>query len=196
VLGVGGIPASAGILRVYSAGDPLPDSSTHNFAAGDSRMNLVIVRPGVGGKITLYNASSGPVTITVDTVGYFQSGGQGFKPLSPIRAIDTRELTFGDGTPVAAGGFREVQIRGFAGIPASAKTVIVNIAAVNPAGSGSIDVGPSGSSPLLPSFTHPAGENVANLVVVPIGADGKIRIVNNSAATTHFIADITGYFRE
>jgi sugar lactone lactonase YvrE len=212
VLGAGGIPASgvsavlvnvgalnpsaAGHLRVYSAGDPLPDSSTHNFSAGDSRMNLVLVRPGVDGKITVYNAASGSVTVTVDTVGYFTSGGQGFKPVSPVRSIDTRELAFGDGLPVAPGAFREVQIRGFAGIPVGAKNVVINVAAVNPAGSGSIDVGPSGSSPLLPSFTHPAGENVANLVVVPIGADGKIRIVNNSAATTHFIADITGYFRE
>jgi hypothetical protein len=212
VLGVGGIPATgvsavlvnvgaldpaaAGHLRVYTAGDPLPDSSTHNFAAGDSRMNLVIVRPSASGEITVYNASSGPVTITVDTVGYFQNGGLGFKPVSPIRAIDTRELTFGDGNPVVPGGFREVQIRGFAGIPESAKTVIINVAAVNPLGSGSIDVGPSGSNPVLPSFTHPAGENVANLVVVPIGADGKVRIVNNSAATSHVIADITGYFRE
>jgi cysteine-rich repeat protein len=212
VLGAGGIPASgvsavlvnvgalnptaAGHLRVYSTGDPLPDSSTHNFSAGDSRMNLVLVRPGVDGQITVYNAAGGPVTVTVDTVGYFQSGGQGFTPVSPIRAIDTREAAFGDTTPVAPGGFREVQIRGFAGIPVGAKNVVINVAAVKPLGSGSIDVGPSGSNPSLPSFMHPAGENVANLVVVPIGADGKIRIVNNSAATSHVIADITGYFRE
>jgi hypothetical protein len=212
VLGSGGIPASgvsavlvnvgalnpttSGHLRVYSAGDPLPDSSTHNFSAGDSRMNLVLVRPGADGKITVYNAASGSVTVTVDTVGYFTSVGQSFKPVRPIRAIDTRELAFGDGLPVAPGAFREVQIRGFAGIPVGARNVVINVAAVNPAGVGSIDVGPSGASPVLPSFMHPLGENVANLVVVPIGSDGKIRIVNNSLSTTHVIADITGYFIE
>jgi hypothetical protein len=214
VLGVGGIPATGvstvlvnvgalnptanGHLRVYSTGSGLPETSTHNFSASDSRMNLVIVKPGAGGKITVYNAAGGPVTITVDTIGYFKTGGQGFKPAGPIRAIDTRELRFGDGTPVAPGDFREVRIRGFGGVPdnPNVKTVVINVAAVTPAGSGSIDVGPSGANPTLPSFMHPTGENVANLVVVPIGADGKIRIVNNSAATSHIIADITGYFIE
>jgi hypothetical protein len=32
--------------------------------------------------------------------------------------------------------------------------------------------------------------------MVPVGADGKIRVQNNSAGTTHMIVDITGYFTE
>jgi hypothetical protein len=73
---------------------------------------------------------------------------------------------------------------------------VVNVAAVRPTDAGSIDVGPAGVTPPLPSFTHPANENVANLVMVPVGADGKIRVRNNSAGTTHMIVDITGYFTE
>jgi hypothetical protein len=186
-------PTAAGHLRVFpktTPGAPFPNASTHNFVAGDSRMNLVIVESGVG-SIRIYNASAGPVTITVDTVGWFQPVGLGFNALDPIRPLDTR------GTPpIAAGDFREVQIRGFGGVPDSVdvKAVAVNVAAVTPSAVGSIDVGPSGANPLLPSFTHPANENAANLVIVPVGADGKIRIRNNSVGTSHVIVDITGYY--
>jgi sugar lactone lactonase YvrE len=186
-------PTATAHLRVFPAGSPLPNASTHNFVVGDSRMNLVLVNPGTGGAITIYNASAGPLTLTVDTVGYFHPGaGLAFLPLTPIRPLDTR---LGAGTPLAAGAFVEVQIRGFGGVPNTTKVraVVVNVAAVNPSATGSIDIGPSGVTPTLPWFTHPASENVANLAIVPVGADGKIRLVNNSAGTSHLIVDITGY---
>jgi hypothetical protein len=207
VLGAGGIgpdaitaavdigalnPTSAGHLRVFPAG-PVPTASTHNFVAGDSRMNLVLVNPGTGGAITIYNASPGSVTITVDTVGYFHPGpGLSLRPITPSRPLDTRT---GGAPPVAPAGFVEVQIRGFGTVPSTSnvQAVVVNIASVGPTAPGSVDVGPSGVNPALPWFTHPANENVANLAIVPLGADGKIRLRNNSAGTTHLLVDITGY---
>jgi hypothetical protein len=187
-------PSAAGHLRVFPAGTPVPNASTNNFAAGDSRMNLVLVEVGASGSISVFNAASGPVTVTVDSVGYFGSTGARFKPVDPIRTLDSRLPT--GALPVAPGAFEEVQIRGFGGVPnlASVTAVAVNVAAVSPVSSGAIDVGPSGVSPTLNSVLHPAAENVANLVMVPIGADGKIRLVNNSAGTTHMIVDIMGFF--
>jgi hypothetical protein len=184
---------------VYRAGDPLPNASTNNFVAGDGRVNLVLVRPSAGGEITVYNASNGTVTLTVDTVGYFQSGGLAFVAIDPIRPLDTRSPA--GSPPVAAGAFVETQIRGFgglAGVPDSAnvKAVIVNVAAIGPAADGTINVSPSGGFFPVPTFTHPANENVANLVIVPIGVDGKIRLRNVSSGTTHLIVDITGYFTD
>jgi hypothetical protein len=186
-------PIGTGHLRVYPAGAVLPNASTHNFVAGDSRMNLVLVNPGAGGAITIYNASAGAVTITVDTVGFFHPGaGLSFRPVTPVRPLDTRT---GGGAPIPAAGFVEVQIRGFATVPnsPSVQAVVVNIAAVSPTATGTVDAGPSGANPTLPWFTHPTNENVANLAIVPVGADGKIRLVNNSAGTSHLIVDITGY---
>jgi sugar lactone lactonase YvrE len=187
-------PAGAGHLRVFPTGSPLPNASTHNFAAGDTRMNLVLVNPGAGGAITIYNASAGAVTVTVDTVGAFENGpGLWFKPVTPVRPLDTR--TDG-GAPLAPGAFVDAPIRGFGVVPDSTlvTAVVVNVAAVNPSASGSVDIGPSLLTPTLPWFTHPANENVANLAIIPVGSDGKIRLVNNSAGTTHLIVDITGYF--
>jgi sugar lactone lactonase YvrE len=197
-------PAAAAHLRVFPAGSALPIASTHNFVAGDSRMNMVLVNPGAGGAITVYNASGGTVTVTVDTVGYFHpGGGLAFKPVTPIRPLDTRVVSGPTGgAPVAAGSFVDVPINGFVGVVSnlpsvpnlpSVRAVVVNVAAVNPTATGSADIGPSLLTPTLPWFTHPANENVANLAIIPIGPDGKIRVVNNSAGTSHFIVDITGY---
>jgi len=35
---------------------------------------------------------------------------------------------------------------------------------------------------------------VPNLVVVPVGADGKITLYNGSAGTVQLIGDIAGYY--
>jgi uncharacterized protein len=111
VVNVGAIsPTIPGHLRVWPTGTPMPNASTNNFVAGDSRMNLVIVKPGANGKISIFNSTTGSLTLTVDTVGYFRSGGTFFKAVDPIRPLDTRLATE---TIVAPGDFREVQIRGF-----------------------------------------------------------------------------------
>lgn len=186
-------PQATGHLRVWTTGEPMPNSSTHNFVAGDSRMNLVLVRPNVSGRISIYNASGAPLTVTVYPVGVFRRGGLGFMPTAPQRTLDTRTLITG---PVPANGFIVAQVRGFGAVPNSpaVKAVAVNIAAVAPQALGTVNVGPSGTTPTLPTFTHPANENVANLALVRVGQDGYIRLVNNSSAPTHVIVDINGYF--
>jgi len=59
---------------------------------------------------------------------------------------------------------------------------------------GYLTAGPSGTN--LPNasnlnFVH--GRNVANLAVVPVGADGKIMLFNGSTAPVDLIADVVGY---
>jgi hypothetical protein len=214
VLGLGGVPTQAGLpgngiiavvvnvgannptatghIRVWPSTSAMPNASSNNFVVGDSRMNQVITEIGTDGAIKVFNATSGTLNLSVDTVGWFQWGGLAFKPLDPIRPLDTRSPS----NIVAPGDFREVQIRGFGGVPNSTdvKAVVLNVASVSSTAAGSIDTGPSGANPALPGLLHPAGENVANLTTVPIGADGKIRVRNNSAGNSHIIVDITGYF--
>ncbi|MGW4811651.1 hypothetical protein ACWEPB_08380, partial [Kitasatospora cineracea] len=38
------------------------------------------------------------------------------------------------------------------------------------------------------------GQTVPNLVVVPVGADGKVNLLNAGWEPTHIIADVFGYY--
>ena len=53
---------------------------------------------------------------------------------------------------------------------------------------------PSGTAKQQTSnLNFQAGQNIPNLVVVPVGADGKIQLFNGSAGTVQLLADVTGY---
>ena len=55
--------------------------------------------------------------------------------------------------------------------------------------------GVGGARPTVSNLNFTAGQTVANLVIVPVGADGKIRLYNGSPGTVQLIADIAGYYR-
>jgi NHL repeat len=217
VQGVGGVPSSGvttlmlnisalnpsatGHLRVYPTGAPVPNASTHNFVAGDSRTNLVLVKPGTNGSINIYNASAGAVSVTVEVVGWFgdpvtaeMASPLLFLPINPVRALDTRQPA--GSLPLGAFDSRLVPILGVGEVPASGqvRAVAVNIAAVNPTQSGTVTA-TDGQAEVYgyPWLHHPANENVANLVVLPI-SQGSINLRNGSAGTSHFIIDVVGYF--
>src|SRR5258707_11573174 len=47
--------------------------------------------------------------------------------------------------------------------------------------------------PVTSNLSFTAGETIPNLVVVPVGADGKVDFYN-SAGTVQLIADLSGYY--
>jgi hypothetical protein len=220
VLGVGGIPSAGevnpiakvavsvtatnptgnGHIRVFPTGGALPPTSTNNFIAGDSRTNLVTVAPGTDGKISLYNASPGSVSVSVLPIGYFAQGGLGFKPLDPVRPLDTRITNPGLGLVSLQN--KVVQIRGYGGVPDSpdVKAVLVNIAAVTPTQPGTVqlDYTSTGFSPppKRRAVLFPANQNVANLAIATVGPQGTIRVQNDSVGRMHIIVDIVGYFTD
>ena len=61
-------------------------------------------------------------------------------------------------------------------------------------GSGFVGVFPNGTAcrPLSPTSTSPSGQNIANLVVTPIGSQGKVSFYVQQA--THLVADVMGYW--
>jgi hypothetical protein len=59
-------------LTVYPTGASPPTASNLNFDAGQTIANMVIVKVGTGGKITLYN-NAGFTPVLVDVVGWFPS---------------------------------------------------------------------------------------------------------------------------
>ena len=92
VTGVAGVPSdavavalnmtvvnaqAAGFATVYPCGQPRPEASNLNFAAGQTIPNLVIAKPGTGGKVCIY--SYAPVDVFADVSGFFPAG-SGFTP--------------------------------------------------------------------------------------------------------------------
>ena len=122
-------------------------------------------------------------------------------PLSnPIRVYDSR---VSDGA-IASGTSRSVQVAGVTvggiNVPAEATSVIANVTAVDPEQAGFLTVYPSGSPPPANTSTHNfgQGENFANTVVMAVGANGNISILNQAysgTGKTQVLVDIIGYSR-
>ena len=62
-----------------------------------------------------------------------------------------------------------------------------------PTRSGFVTAYPDGSvRPTASNLNFIAGQTIPNLVVVPVGADGKISLYNGSSGTLNLIGDIAG----
>src|SRR5664280_2020703 len=191
-------PTSAGYITVWPSGTTMQQTSNLNFQAGQNIPNLVVVPVGADGKIQLFNGSGGTVQLLADVTGYILGGTPtlpgAVASLSPARIMDTRS-NLGVNGPVPSMGTASLQVTGKGGVPATGvSAVVVNVTAVNPTSAGYITVWPSGTTMQQTSnLNFQAGQNIPNLVVVPVGADGKIQLFNGSGGTVQLIADVTGY---
>jgi uncharacterized protein (DUF1501 family) len=120
-----------------------------------------------------------------------------YVPLTPARMLDTRDGTGGRNVPLGVGQMTEVQITGRGGVPASDVTAVaVNVVSVRNSVNTWMTVWPTGAAkPFIANVTSPAGRTVPNLVIVKVGANGKIN-VSNSNGDTNCVMDVVGYFRQ
>ena len=190
---------TAGHLIAYPDGTKMPSSSNLNWVTGKTVPNLVTVPVGADGKVDLYNASSGTVHFLADVFGYFStaSGGATYFPVGPARVLDTRhKLGVTTTTPVKANSLVALKIAGAGGVPGTGATaVVLNVTATGETSTGHLIAYPSGTTrPTSSNINWVTGKTVPNLVVVPVGADGKVDLYNASSGTTHFLADVFGYY--
>lgn len=117
--------------------------------------------------------------------------GGSFQAVTPARLLDTRS---GLGAPAGATTQVTLQVSGAGGVPATgASAVALNVTVTGPAGAGYVTAYPDGSSrPTASNLNVTKGQTVANLVVVPLGPDG--RVVLFSSTPTQLIADAAGWF--
>jgi len=209
VLGAGGVPASgvtAVALNVTATGATATSSFTV-WPTGDSKPadanllmpltrsvpNLTIVKVGAAGRVNIAN-DLGEVHCVVDVVGYFRTAaGNRLAPVSPHRALDTRNGTGGRTGVIGANSSYDVTVRGIGGVPANADSVVVNVTAVDPSANSWATVWPTGEArPNASSLNYVANQTVPNLVIAKVGSNGKISIYNFLGAA-HFVVDILGY---
>lgn len=67
------VPASPGFLTVWPASTARPLASSLNFAGGQIAANLVTVKLGAGGKVSIYNGG-GTAHLVADVAGWYGTG--------------------------------------------------------------------------------------------------------------------------
>jgi hypothetical protein len=138
-------------------------------------------------------ASAAPIVPTLATPAWGT-----YQTVTPARVLDTRD---GTGVPAAAvgpvlaDGTLDLNVLGVSGVPATGvSAVVLNLTVTTATKPSFLTVWPSGTTkPNVSSINFVAGTNRANLVTVPVGANGKISIWN-PAGTVQVIADVMGYY--
>ena len=220
VTGRGGVPASGvgavvlnvtvtqpnwdGSVVAFPTGEPKPLASNLNFVAGQTIPNLVTVKVGAGGQVTLANNQipGKTVHLVADVAGYYLSGAAvepgTYTPLVPGRLLDTRNGTGAPAGPIPGQGSVNLQITGQGGVPASGVgAVVLNVTVTQPNWDGSVVAFPAGEpKPLASNLNFAANQTIPNLVTVKVGAGGQVTLANNQipGKTLHLVADVAGYY--
>jgi hypothetical protein len=235
VLGLGGLPGPAsagdvlavvanvtvtgatqqGYLRVFGTGAAEGESSLVNFKADQNVPNMVVLRPGTDGKVTIRLISegqNGSAHVIIDVFGWFSTSnyptrGARLQPVDPGRISDTRNA---GQLPMSAGQVRTITFRGASTVSPPLRTGVVpadpNIvgALVNVTGVNNLPGSTTTFLSLVPENPAPgvwpatsnvnlrAGQIKANLALVPLGADGNFRIFNE-AGSVHVVVDVVGW---
>jgi hypothetical protein len=189
-------------VTVYADGTPKPATTNLDYEGGTTRANLVIAPVGQDGKIAIYNHSTGTVQLVGDVFGYFTSdataaGGTTYTPVTPTRILNTGTGLGAPKQPLAGGGTLAVQVGGANGIPSGIAAVAINITAAGASANGGLENYADGTTRPVPVSNMSFGTaNIAEMAIVPVGADGKIDIysASGSGVTVNVIGDVVGYF--
>jgi hypothetical protein len=191
--------ASPGYITVYPDGAPRPTTSNLNFTAGQIVPNLVVAKVGAGGRVNLFNGSTGSVHLVADVSGYHLSGpptaAGAFGALDPVRLLDTRYGTGAARAAVGPHGIVHLQVAGRGRVPSSGvSAVTLNVTAVAPTHPGFVTAYGTGTVRAWASnLNFVPGQTVPNLVITPVGG-GRVDLYNGSNGTVNLIADVSGYY--
>lgn len=210
ITGVAGIPADAlavvmnvtatgttgaGYITAYPSGRGQPNASSVNIDSADETIaNLVTVKIGNGGKVTLYTYEG--AHLIADVAGYYvpaaTSTSGRFTGLTPSRLLDTRS-----GSRPGKNSVTGVQVLGAGGVPSSGvSAVVLNLTGVNPTGPGYVTAYASGlAQPTASNINLDyVGQIIANQVIVPVGSDGRINLYTYDAVD--LLVDVAGYYSD
>lgn len=171
-----------------------PDASNVNLRPGTVTPNLVLAPVGAGG-IVRFHVFGASTHVLADVAGWFSHDptlvGDDFTGVRPLRLLDTRHDAAGAFSP---GERRTLRVAGVGGVPDDATSVVVNVTAVDPAGTGYVTAHPTGTSvPDVSNVNLRRGVTRPNLSVVRIGADGSIDLVV-AETSSHLLVDVFGYY--
>lgn len=152
------------------------------------------------------SVSNGAGLLVVNNLTNVSLAGSEYTAYGPSRILDTRNGTGAAAKAVPAGEVLPLQVvgAGISGdtIPAGITAVVLNVTVTEPTANGFLtvfgDENQAGTPQPVPDTSNinfRTGQNVPNLVVVPVGANGVVDFYNGSpTGSTDIIADVAGYF--
>ena len=190
-------PTAGGGMVAYPAGTPQPPTSSLRYKVGVTLIKEITAALGTvpSGAVTFFNVSAAPVNLVLDLTGYIGGVGEAMTPLTSARIADTR---VGSGQPNAgqtltAGGTLTVQATGRGGVPANARSVVVNLSVPASNTTGYLVAHPFGTQPPTSSLLHLGGAEAFNQVTVKLSPTGTFSIYNYSG-TADVIIDVMGSY--
>lgn len=175
-------PSAAGTLHVQSAGAPVATTSAISYSPATTITTTVSV-PLVPTASVTFAPSAGSLSLIADVMSYAAPGLASVASTPPTVIISRPHLPTGTGVPV--------RVRGVAGVPANASAVVLSVTRVG-TGSGWLRVWPAGFPPYVSQATTTGQGGSGTVVIVPIGANGGVRIAASSSAVGGQLA-ILGY---
>jgi hypothetical protein len=119
-----------------------------------------------------------------------------YRALTATRVLDTRYGVGAAREAVTAHGTVRLTLTGRGGLPSDGPSaVVLNVTETQATHSGYLTAYPDGlSRPVVSNVSFPAGQTVANLVTVRLGADGAVDLYNGTSGSVQIIADLRGYY--
>lgn len=198
-------PARAGTLSAYPFDAGWNTGTSISFAAGRSEQDVLSVGIGDYGAIGLRNASSAPVQVVVDVIGYYLDGTPvdygSYQSIPSYRVLDER---LSGQHPIAPGGTASMlPTQGINNVtyhdppPAwGLAASVVRFTVLTPAHAGSVSVYRADQAwNGAASISFPAGISVQQQLTTPLGPNQALLIRNNTAGPLTLVADVLGYYR-
>ena len=197
VAGAGGVPVgatavvmnvtytqatAAGFLTVWPAGQPRPNVSNLNTQPGGTQPNLVTVKLGSGGQVSIFNFA-GTTHVIADVAGYYgtTTGSLTLSDLGTQSGFGVQSTTVGSAISLPAGSCKAALTANF-GAGSIGRMVVGTLAAAN--GSAVLP----NTAAVIPSIviSTTQGGAVPNVVVCNTG-DGPLTVPAGSVFTWRLI---------
>ncbi|MEO9139774.1 MAG: hypothetical protein ABI345_11985 [Jatrophihabitans sp.] len=192
-------PTNYGYVSAYADGGAQPATSSINFAPKQTVANLVVAPVGADGTVDLKNGAVGRLGLIADLAGYVMGGDPlsfgTLGSLAPTRLLDTRAGVGAAEKLVPSGQSVSLTVTGRGGVPlTNVSAVVLEVTAATTSGPGYVTAfGDGNPQPSVSNLNIVPHQNSANLVLAPVGADGKVQLYNGSNRPIDLIADVSGY---
>jgi SpoIID/LytB domain protein len=177
---------STAYLRAWPAGSA--KSAYDLYGPGGSRTVTAIVPLDSTGNVSLSPHYS--TAVIADLLGWFVPVAASPATGSTTVVNPPRRLV---ATTVAAGATTTLTVPTSAGVPAAARSVLLQLTGTGPV-KGSVIAWPAGTAqPGTANLFLRGATPVGSTVVVPLGAGAKVSVRNVSSATLHLLVDVVGW---